>query len=153
MRFEYLNARDCSGLFEDYLREALALLRANDYSQMAPGRYEVNDHLYFMIQKYTTKAQAEALYEAHRRYADLQYVVSGEEAMWVCKTCDMSALSDFDVEKDMGKYQEAKPLAALRLLPGSYAVFMPEDCHKTSFTPDGEPRSEVVKVVFKIRIP
>lgn len=153
MRFEYLWATDCDGLFEDYLHEALELLRAKDYSKMEPGRYQVNDHLFFMVQKYTTKAQADARFESHRRYADLQYVVSGREAVWVCNTADMLALSDFDVEKDVGKYREADPQVVLKLISGTYALFMPRDCHKASFTPEGEQHSEIVKVVVKIRIP
>ncbi len=153
MRYGYLYGTDCDGLFEDYLHEALELLRAKDYSEMESGRYEVNDHLFFMVQKYTTKAQTDARFESHRRYADLQYVVSGEETLWVCSTSDMSALSAFDVEKDVGKYRDADPHVVLKLTPGTYALFMPNDCHKASFTPKNELHSDIVKVVVKIRIP
>lgn len=152
MRYGYLDNTDCDGLFEEYLHEALELLRAKDYSEMEPGRYEVNDHLFFMVQKYTTKAQADARFEAHRRYADLQYIVSGEETAWVCNTSDMLALSAFNEEKDVGHYREMDPQIISKLTPGTYALLMPKDCHKASFTPEGQQRSDVIKVVVKIRI-
>ena len=92
MKYGYLHGPDYNGLFR-----TICLRRPSFASKRLFGdgirTYEVNDHLFFLVQKYRTKAQNDARFESHRRYADLQYVVSGEETAWVCNTSDMLALS------------------------------------------------------------
>ena len=46
------------------------------------GRYELDGkNLFALVQEYTTKNPEEAKNEAHRKYIDIQCVLSGEERM------------------------------------------------------------------------
>ena len=61
------------------LAKGLNLLRETDFSTMEAGKYEVDGKdLFYMIQSYQSKEKNDTP-EAHRKYIDIQYVLSGEE--------------------------------------------------------------------------
>lgn len=44
------------------------------------GRHEIDgDRVFALVQNYTTNPIEGALYEAHRRYSDIQFVFSGRK--------------------------------------------------------------------------
>ena len=152
MIFEPIAQSALSDAFLQRYRFACSFLQQNDFSALAPGRYEVNDFLYYLIQRYTAKPRAEAAFEAHRRYADIQYLVSGTEAIGFCPVADLTPLTPFDTEKDFGKYADPAQYSEVILRGGEFGLFLPRDAHKPSYHPDGQPAAEVFKVVAKIRV-
>ena len=51
-----------------------------DLSTLSVGRNEIEgDNIYAMLQQYTSKPREQGLWEAHRRYIDLQLVIQGAE--------------------------------------------------------------------------
>lgn len=49
------------------------------------GRYEIKDNdVYAMVQSYRTDALENKKLESHRRYIDIQYIVSGKELIDGC---------------------------------------------------------------------
>ena len=46
------------------------------------GKYPIDgDNIFALVSEYKTKSEAEGKLEAHRKYIDVQYVISGEELM------------------------------------------------------------------------
>ncbi len=45
----------------------------------AVGKYELEGGAYVSVQEYTTKARSEAKYEAHKKFIDIQLILSGRE--------------------------------------------------------------------------
>ncbi len=53
---------------------------------VALGRHDLDgDDLFALVQEYTTRAADECVWEAHRRYIDVQFVVTGAERMGVAR--------------------------------------------------------------------
>ena len=64
--------------------KALAFLAREDLAALEPGRHEIDgDEVFANVQELVTVPAGEKNYEAHRRYADIHYVVSGTELICV----------------------------------------------------------------------
>lgn len=124
--------------------EGLVYLKSVDFSKIEDGRHEINENMYVNVQTYQTKD--DALFEAHRDYIDIQYVIEGEEKIGVADYSNCSEAVAYDKEKDIeflngeGEYY---PLRA-----GEYMVLYPQDAHKPSISIDNQ--STVRKAVVKV---
>ena len=118
----------------------------NDLNNLEDGRYEINDELYANIQQYNTKA--EGLFEAHRKYIDIQYIVKGFEKIEVCDISNLEKETEYDEEKDVLFFKGQG--SSIKLKEGYFAIFYPQDGHKPCIT--DEKMSNVKKVVVKILI-
>jgi YhcH/YjgK/YiaL family protein len=141
-----------SGLYRGLGRgfaAAFDWLAANDAASMTPGRHTIEgDDLYAIVMEYTTKPRSEGVWEAHRRYADVQVILHGVERMGYAHLADLAVTKPYDAQKD------AEMLAGdgdfLVVCQGMFAVFMPEDAHMPGQAV-AEPAA-VKKVVVKVRM-
>lgn len=128
------------------LAKGLRLLKETDFASMEPGRYEVDGtELYYMVQCYDSK-EANDRPEAHRKYADIQYVVSGEEKIGVAPLQSMEEEISSVPEKDNWFYRGA--VSDVKMDAGCFMVLFPQDAHapgKAIAAP-----SPVRKVVVKV---
>ena len=65
--------------YEMTIEEAVCYLKKQDLAALEVGTYQVNDDFYFMIQEYETKPAENCRLETHNCYADIQWIISGEE--------------------------------------------------------------------------
>ena len=64
------------------LRKAFDFLKSGDYKELAPGKYEIEgSDVYAMVQQYETRPLEDGVWEAHRKYIDIQFVYDGIELM------------------------------------------------------------------------
>ena len=105
---------------------AFAFLRRPDLDALACGRIDLagDDALYALIQTYETQPPAEGKPEAHRRYLDIQYVVSGSECVGYAPLAGLTPCQPFDEAQDYGLY--AGPTSLVRLSQGMFAVLYPQ---------------------------
>ncbi len=126
--------------------EGLNYLASTDFTKVEDGRHDLTDYLYANIQTYQTKE--DALFEAHRDYIDIQYIISGEEKIGVTDYSSCTEAIAYDKEKDIeflngnGEYYPLKE--------GEYMILYPHDAHKPSISLNNQ--STVRKVVVKVRI-
>ena len=126
--------------------EGLNYLASTDFTKVEDGRHDLTDYLYANIQTYQTKE--DALFEAHRDYIDIQYIISGEEKIGVTDYSSCTEAIAYDKEKDIeflngnGEYYPLKE--------GEYMILYPQDAHKPSISLNNQ--STVRKVVVKVRI-
>ena len=117
------------------------------------GKIELDGkRLYAVAQRYETAPDQTRLWEAHRVYADIQYMVSGRERMVHAPVEDLNASVPFNEAKDVQKFDETQVKSATSVIvaPGSFCVFFPQDGHKPGCMVTGpEP---VVKVVIKVQM-
>ena len=137
---------------DEKIKRALKFLKESDFSAWETGRYDISSDMFVLIQRYDTVPQAEARYEAHRKYIDIQYIIRGEETIYWAPLSEVEELEAFDEAKDIGFYERAVPHAVLKLHEGEFGLFYPCDAHKPSFHEDGEEASFVEKAVVKIRV-
>lgn len=116
------------------------------------GRHEIaGDDVYAFVQKHLTKPLAEKVYESHRKYIDVQYVLRGREVMyWAPLPLLTTVTMPFDAEKDAALYAVIPQGVPVQVVAGQFTIFFPEDGHIPSCA-WGDP-AEVLKVVVKVRV-
>lgn len=96
-----------------------------------------------------TRRRGEARYEYHRRMADVQLLVQGEEDLYVFPVCDLEPDGPFDEAHDIGFCCPAPVPTRIRLKPGRFVLLLPWDGHMPSMAVDNLPQV-VRKIVAKI---
>ena len=128
------------------LRRALALLP--ELALRAPGRYPIDgERLFALVQQLDTFDNQR--FEAHARYLDVQYLVSGNEKIgYLPQGLTLPLLQDQLASHDIAFYQAEQPACELLLTPGMFAIFAPGELHR----PCGmlEQPINIKKVVLKI---
>ena len=103
-----------------------------------------------VVSAYETRLGHGTGYEAHRQYADVQYVVSGREGVR-CKPLEQVVESiPYDAAKDAARYADC-PGADLVIGEGYFLVVFPDDAHEPCLAVDGQP-APVKKVVMKVPV-
>lgn len=127
---------------------ALCLLRDTDFSKLGDERSQIDgEDLFFFIQSYETKPVNDTP-EAHRSYADIQFLISGREKIGVAPLEDMTEETEARPEGDIWFYHG--PVDEITLSGDRFAVFFPGDAHAPCIAADSpEP---VRKCVFKVRL-
>ena len=122
--------------------------RTADLCSLQTGKHVLTSNGTFAsVQRYVTRESGE--FEAHRKYIDIQYVVSGKEVIELAERKDLGTETvPYDQDKDIEFYSSAENISRLHLKTGDSAVFFPSDAHKPCLS-DGE-RADVVKIVVKI---
>lgn len=129
------------------LAKGLAFLQETDLEALEVGRIELDGSaLYVLIQEYETRTPEKGKWEAHRRYIDIQYVISGEECIGYRPLEEMETV----------EYNETKDQAVLRgegamvlAKAGSFGIYFPQDGHQPCMAVDGKP-AKVKKAVVKV---
>ena len=68
--------------------------------------------------------------EAHKQYADLMYVVEGEEKFYYKPFANVSReTSQYDMEDDCTMASMDDDVASVRFPAGHFAIFLPQDAH------------------------
>ena len=129
---------------------ALKFLSTIDVSKLSQGRNEIDrDNLFVMMSDYTTIDASSALYEAHKKYIDIQLLLKGKEIIRCYPKLLPSVLKPYDDEADVELYKINDGLDVV-LKPGVFVILMPEEVHAPKIT--GAEQSDVTKIVVKVRI-
>ena len=128
-------------------KKAFEFLSRKDLASLAEGTYELDDNgLFATVSYYTTKDSA--LFEAHRKYIDIQYVAEG------CERIDLAAADaarrevvPYDPAKDI-EFFEAGDSRPLNADPSRFFVFFPGEGHRPCMKVGDNAR--VKKIVVKI---
>lgn len=135
----------------DSFRPALEFLRDRATPELAPGRYEIDGtDVFALVSQLPSRAPAEGRFEAHRKYVDVQYLVSGAEEILITQTAPLIPHNPYDPERDIEFFESASQWEAVPLRPGDLAILYPEDAHLPnchSPTP-----AQLHKVVVKIAL-
>ncbi len=115
------------------------------------GRCDIDgDDCFALVQSYTTRPLAEAKFEAHRKYADIQYVESGRECiLWAPLARLTQVTSLYAVERDIAFFANPPQWSPVHLHAGQFAIFFPADGHAPGI--ECNEATAVRKVVLKVR--
>lgn len=129
------------------LDKALKFLRETDFSKLEDGKLEIEGEKIFVnISTYMTKDNE--FPEAHKKYADIQYIIEGEECIGVASLDDMQDEIVTDPDNDFWRYRGET--SNIKLGKGQFAVFFPQDAHAPGRFIK-EPKS-VRKAVVKVQM-
>ncbi len=99
-------------------------------------------------QCYLTTTRDHAIIESHQKFIDFQLLIEGEEYMETALNSKLSVKESYHAEKDLIIYNESQNLHLLKMATGDYAIFMPEDAHRSTLQMTAP--ALVRKVVIKI---
>jgi YhcH/YjgK/YiaL family protein len=141
-----------SGLYNrlgDRFAIALKYLVSTDLSKVEVGKYEIEgNEIFAIVSEYQTKSESDAKWEAHQVYADIQYIINGEERMGYAPLETMEINEAYNPDKDIiflngsGDYITATP--------GTFVVFFPHDAHQPAVSTGNG--GTVKKVVVKVMV-
>lgn len=121
-RYECLHTR---------FKAAFHFLKNTNLAAQQEGRFEIDgDRLFALTQVYQTKPLDGGKLEAHRKYIDIQFVVSGEEYIGYAPLAHQKPVEPFQAEKDIGFYHGEASLT--KISAGMFAIFYPNDAHLPS---------------------
>ena len=130
------------------LRSAFDYIHQTDLSALSVGRVELDgENLFAMVQQYNSKPREQGIWEAHRRYMDLQMVIQGIENIGYANIAHLTQ-GEYDANKDF------LPLFGegdfLTLQNGNFVLLLPQDAHMPGIAINSP--APVRKVVIKISI-
>ncbi len=133
----------------DRLMLAFRFLQNHDPATAQPGTTELDGtQVYAMVQHYDSKPRAKGMWEAHRKYIDVQYVAAGEELMGYVnlghvKAGPYDASKDFLLAEGDGNF--------LHMPAGTFIILTPQDAHMPQIAVNDQPQP-VKKVVVKVAV-
>ncbi|MFA5687986.1 MAG: YhcH/YjgK/YiaL family protein [Kiritimatiellales bacterium] len=130
------------------VQQALEYLAKTDFKALESGRYEIaGDEVFALVQRYETKPHDQGLWEAHRRYIDVQYLVSGSEIMGYAPLDTLAVKEPYKPENDCELLTGTGDF--LTVSPRMFAVFFPQDAHMPGLM--NKIPEPVIKVVVKVQ--
>ena len=151
MLISAINFADGNDYLSENMRTAIAFLRENDLENLPLGRTDVKgDEVFANVMEYDTVDATEKDMEAHKLYYDVQYVVSGEETLYVSHLDGLRETQPFNVDDDFGLYESPDHASAIHLSAGDLAIAAPEDAHKPGC--HAGKACHVRKIVVKVHV-
>lgn len=129
------------------LKQAFDFLREKDLKGLAPGKYEIDgEDVFVSIQEYETKPIERGRFEAHKHYADIQFLISGAEKIGYR---NIDGLKVIEPHQDQDLYFLDASGDLYTVEQDCFMLLTPEDAHMPGLAVD-EPK-QVKKAVVKVR--
>lgn len=131
-------------------------LRGTDPAALPLGRTDIagvdGADAFALVQENALRPPERGRWESHRKYADIQYVVSGVERMGVGPIELFDILTPYNEIKDATFHTApAGTGSVVTVNAGEFAIFLPEDVHMPLLSPGGGGET-VRKIVIKVRV-
>jgi len=128
---------------------AVDFLRLRGIHDLPDGKVEIDgDRVFAIVQRYETTQTDIPRFECHRKYIDVQYIVSGAEVLGWTPAERLTVTEAYDAGKDICFGAASGEWTPVYLHAGQVAVLYPEDGHAPKLAP-GAP-SSVIKIVVKV---
>ena len=154
MILDQIKHADAYRHLSDGFAAGIDYLRSSDFNHVPDGRYEIiGSHNFAIVQTYSTKPRDKARWEAHRRYADIQFMIGGGERMGVVPIERATVEQPYDAERDLEFFTVSSDSAAAQIFTveqNSFAIFFPQEVHMPTLAI--EKPVTVRKVVVKVRL-
>ena len=131
------------------LATALKFLASAGTAKLDLGKHAVDgENIFALVQEYQTATPAEKFWETHRRYIDIQYIVSGAERMGFAPAEQMRTVEPYDATKDFTKLDGNGQF--IEVHAGSFTIFFTHDAHMGGVS-IAQPQL-VRKIVMKVAV-
>ena len=141
--------------FKKYFHEGSPLFKALSFALefdrfKSDGRYEIEgEKIYALVSSYETSPAPENGFEVHRKYADVQVVLEGEEKIEISLSSELKTASEYSDAKDKVLMESPVDSASLVMRRGYFAVIYPGEAHRPNC--DLHEKQHVRKIVVKVR--
>lgn len=134
----------------EHWQKVFTFLTENDLASLPKGKQALGDGLTVNVEEYMNRAPGKEWFEGHRKFIDVQVIVSG---------CELHATTKIDNASETVKpYTEEYDVANFLVTdmnyhvirPNHFTIFFPDDIHITNIQ-YGE-KEAVKKIVFKVPV-
>ena len=130
-------------------QKGFEFLKNTDLLNLENGKYEIDgDNIFVSVQDYNTKPESEGKFEAHKQYADIQFIIKGEEKLGYTNIKNCKPTTFYDDNKDI-VFLEGKG-DFIKAVEGTFLIFMPQDSHMPCISIDTQ--QYVKKAVVKVKL-
>lgn len=131
-------------------QRAFEFLANTDLASIEPGRYELEgDKLFVLAQEFESKDEMDVKFEAHKKYADIHYVVRGQEKIGWAPIATAQVLDPYDESKDIAFFSSEEGKYRLSNSE-TFFIFFPDDMHRPGVRVSGP--EQVKKIVIKVAL-
>lgn|SRR5574344_1089155 len=135
---------------DEKIKIALDFINNCDFNKMPNGKIPIkNDEIWANLQTYTTKP--DAMFEAHKKYIDIQYIISGNENIEISDYDNCSKETSYNTDNDI-EFLESNDSEIVNMTEKDFLILYPNDAHKPSISTDKTNPDEVRKLVIKIKV-
>ncbi|MBQ3085747.1 MAG: YhcH/YjgK/YiaL family protein [Clostridia bacterium] len=121
-------------------------------AESEPGRYTVDgDSVFVNMAAYTTKTHDACKYENHKKYVDIQYVLSGAERIDLIDADKLTVTEDKYADGDIAFFALSPAQTSVTLQAGDFVLIFPDEAHSPCMADNNVP-SAVAKAVAKVRL-
>lgn len=121
-------------------------------SQTETGHYKIDDYSYANVDVYETKFPELCKFEAHKKYIDIQMLLSGKEELDFMPVEGLTVSEEYDNKRDIMFFENPDKISDRVILePGKFALIYPHEAHKPQMNIYGN-SEKVKKVVVKILV-
>lgn len=130
------------------LAKAFEFILNNDLASFEDGRHDIDgNEIFAMVSTPDLKLPENAPVETHKKYLDIQLVLSGNERFgWIAADELKNPSAPFDEAKDICFWEDT-PTMYFDLHVGQMAIFLPEDGHAPMIG-EGKIKKCIVKVLL-----
>ena len=149
MIFDKIANLDFYASFDSRFKIISEFIKNTDIDSLACGRHELSEGVFANVSEYAPHKD-EISWEAHRKYADLQYLHSGDEIIEWAPMDELTGAGEYSEEYDFqGTGETGVTKLTLTVNAGSFAYFAPCDLHRPGLYRNAD---KVKKIVFKIPV-
>lgn len=126
---------------------AFAFLKDQDLANIKPGKYTIiGEDVFANITEAPSKNMEDVKWESHKKYIDLQYIITGKEIIGVADASKAIVTKPYTL--DVMNYTADGTYYTTD--PGTFFLFFSNDAHRPTIKADGY--DTVKKIVIKILV-
>ncbi len=150
MIFDNLNNAQQYYKLNENFKICFEFLLNNNLKSLKEGKYEIQGNKIFAnVQNLTTKEKSEKKWEAHKKYIDIQYLITGKECMGYGIYKNFKSIKNYDTNKDV-EFLKGEKYNYINLEEGEFIIFYPNDVHAPMLSVNNS--ENIKKVIIKIAI-
>lgn len=143
-----------AGFYHDLgpnFKKALQFLKETDNLIDLPlGRLEIDgERVFALVQEYESKTFNKDMWEAHKKYMDIQYMVKGGEKIKIARIENCKPITPYNEKDDYWLFSAHGD--EISLSEGQFVIFAPEDVHQPGLMVNGDTQ-KIRKIVVKAMI-
>ena len=131
------------------IQKVLDFLKQTDFANIKPGKYEIaGSDIFYIVQHNTTRKLSDCVWEAHKKYIDIQYVFDGEEIIGYSHIDSLSVKKPYDESDDVVLLDGKGDFCSVK--SGFFMVLYPKNTHIPNISIGKQ--EDVKKVVIKVAV-
>ena len=149
MIFDRLNNCEQYYSLNEKFKKAFEFLKNTDLVNLDEGSYEIDGkNIYANVQSVDLKSVEEKKWEVHRKYIDIQYVITQKEKMGYGILEDFKTIIEkYDDNRDV-EFLDGEKFNFVDVNCGYFVIFYPNDVHAPMLRVDKA--EKIKKVIVKI---